>query len=198
MSLFGLSAEGAVLYKTHEPHARPDTDWQTLGGAFIGRVIAATGEEGRTELFALREDGTVSHRTLTERGQPQADWEEIGGGIADAMAALFSSRTGLSLFALGRGGEVLYKRRPLNEEWRPAGREWETLGVASDGLLSAEWVGDEALLLAVVAKDETVRVLVWPTYPDAPRAGWQIVGTVNSLLQARLSEGDAPMVSSRL
>jgi hypothetical protein len=199
VSLFGLSAEGAVLYKAHASDARPETDWQKLGGAFIGRVIAATGEEGRIELFALREDGSVSHRTLSERGQPQADWEEIGGGIAGAMAALFSSRTGLSLFAIGRGGEVLYKRRPLNEEWRPAGREWETLGVASDGLLSAEWVGDEALLLAVVAEDETVRVLVWPTYPYAPpREGWQIVGTVNSLLQARLSKGDAPMVSNRL
>jgi hypothetical protein len=115
------------------------------------------------------------------------------------MAALFSPRTGLSLFALGHGGEVLYKRRPPNEEWRPVGREWERLGVASDGLLSAEWVGDDALLLAVVSEDETVRVLAWSAYPDVPpREGWQIVGTVNSLLQARVSEGEAPTVSDPL
>ena len=199
VSLFGLSPDGAVLYKTHASNTRPETDWQTLGGAFIGRVIAAIGEEGRIELFALSKANSVCHRTLTERGQPQTDWAEIGGGIADTMAALFSSRTGLSLFALGRGGEVLYKRRPLNEEWRPASRQWETLGIASDGLLSAEWVGEEALLLAVVAEDETVRVLAWPTYPDAsPREGWQTVGTVNSLLQARLPEGEVSKVSNRL
>jgi len=186
--LFGLSPEGAVLYKTHAPDARSGDDWQTLGGAFVGRIVAAVGANGAIALFARGEDGSVSHRTLSERGEPQSEWEPIGHGIADSMATLFSFRTGLSLFALGRGGEVLYKRRPLNEEWRPVGREWESLGVASDGLLSAEWVGDEALLLAVVAEDETVRVLAWPGYPDPPPPeGWQIVGTVNSLLQGRVA-----------
>jgi hypothetical protein len=52
---------------------------------------------------------------------------------------------------------------------QPAGREWETFGAASDSLLSAEWVEDEGLLLAVVAEeDETVRVLACSGYPDAP------------------------------
>jgi hypothetical protein len=197
VSLFGLSPEGAVLYKNHAADARPEEGWQTLGGVFIGRVVAAIGATGRIELFAQRDDGSVSHRTLTESGQPQREWESIGGGIAGSMAALFSPRTGLSVFTLGRGGRVLYKRRPPNEERWPASREWENLGVASDGLLSAEWVGEEALLLAVVAEDETVRVLAWLTFPDVPpREGWQIVGTVNSLLQGRLPEGKAPTVSS--
>ena len=188
--LFGLSPEGAVLSKTHAADARPEEDWQTLGGAFIGRVVAATGADGVIELFALSEDGSVFQRILSERGEPTSEWDPIGAGIAGAMAALFSPRTGLSLFALGRGGEVLCKRRPPKEDWRPVGREWESLGVASDGVLSAEWVGDEALLLAVVAADETVRVRAWPGYPDLPPAeGWQRVGTVNSLLQGRLPEG---------
>jgi hypothetical protein len=190
VSLFGLSPEGAVLHTSHAADDRPEEDWQSLGGAFMGRLVAVIGADGVIELFALSADGSVFQRTLRERGDPTSEWEPIGAGIMGAMAALFSPRTGLSLFALGRGGEVLYKRRPPKGDWRPAGREWETLGVASDGLLSAEWVGDEALLLAVVAADETVRVLAWPGYPDLPPAqGWQHVGTVNSLLQGRLLEG---------
>ena len=64
------------------------------------------------------------------------------------------------------------------------------LGTASDGLLSAEWIGEDGLLLAVVAEDETVRTLAWPSYPETapPREGWQVIGTVNSLLQG---EGNA-------
>jgi hypothetical protein len=186
VSLFGLSPDGAVLYKTHSPDAHPDQEWQTLGGVFIGRIIAVPGADERIELFARSEDGLVSHLTLTERGQPQARWERIGGGVEGSMAALFSPRTGLSLFALGRGGEVLYKRRFPGAEWRPGGQEWEQLGVASDGLLSAEWVGEDAVLVAVVAPDETVRALAWSPYPDMPpREGWQILGTVNFLLQGR-------------
>ena len=68
--------------------------------------------------------------------------------------------------------------------------------MASEGLISAEWVGDEGLLLAVVAEDETVRAFTWPDYPEAPppREGWQVIGTVNSLLQGRTLEGEEPTV----
>jgi hypothetical protein len=199
VSLFGLSPEGAVLYKTHATDVRPEADWQTLGGVFVGRVVVATGAEGSIALFTLSGDGTVSHRTLTESGQSQAEWEKIGGGIAGAMAVLFSPRTGLSLFALGRDGSVLHKRRPINHGWQPSGLEWESLGVVSAGLLNAEWVGDEALLLSVVAENETVRVLTWPGYPDLPRPdGWRLIGTVNSLLQGRIPEDNAPTVSDSL
>jgi hypothetical protein len=188
--LFGLSPEGAILYKSHAADARAEEDWQSLGGAFVGSLAAAAGADGVIDLFARSADGSVSHRTLSERGEPKSQWDPIGAGIGGSMAALFSFRTGLSLFALGRGGEVLYKRRPPNEEWQPVGWEWESLGVASDGLLSVEWVGDEAVLLAVVAEDETVHVLAWPGYPDPPPPeDWQLVGTVNSLLQGRLPEG---------
>ena len=189
ISLFGLSPDGAVLHKTHAPDTRPDDDWQTLGGSFVGPVKAVAGADGEIELFATDEDGSVSHRTLADPlgGQPEEEWERIGAGIGGSIAALFSPRTGLSLFALGRGGEVLHKRRPPQEEWEPEGLEWETLGVTSDGTLSAEWVEDDVLLLAVVAEDETVRVLAWPHYPDEPpREGWQVIGTVNSLLQAQI------------
>jgi len=189
VNLFGLSPEGAVLHKSHAPDERPDEDWHTLGGDFVGPVVAATGADEAIELFATSEDGSVFHRALAHprRKQPRGEWERVGDGIGGSIAALFSPRTGLSLFALGRGGEVLHKRRPpRKEQWRPADREWETLGLASGGLLSAEWVGDEGLLLAVVAQDETVRVLAWSAYPEAPPSeGWQIIGTVNSLLQTQ-------------
>jgi hypothetical protein len=164
--------------------------WDTDSlASFVGPVAAAAGADGRIELFARDEDGSVAHRTLDDpqRGQLEEEWERVGGGIGGSIAALFSPRTGLSLFALGRDGEVLHKRRPPQEEWEPEGLEWETLGVASDGTLSAEWVEDGVLLLAVVAEDETVRVLAWPHYPDEPpREGWQVIGTVNSLLQAQI------------
>jgi hypothetical protein len=193
--LFGLARDGAALYKIHAPDAGAGDDWQTLGGAFVGRIAVAAGADGTIELFALSEDGSVFQRTLSERGEPQAEWELIGAGIAGSIAALFSPRTGLSLFALGRGREVLYKRRPPHEEWWPVGREWESLGVASDGLLSAEWVGDEAVLLAVVSEDETVHLFAWPNYPAPAPEGWQVVGSVNSLLQGRISGREAAMTS---
>ncbi len=92
-----------------------------------------------------------------------------------------------------RGGPA--QTPPPQEDWQPEGPEWETLGVASDGTLSAEWVGDGVVLLAVVAEDETVRILAWPRYPDEPpREGWQVVGTVNSLLQAQIPERESATV----
>ena len=194
VSLFGLSPDGAVLHKVHAPGGSPDGEWRTLGGSFAGPVAAAAGADGAVELFARDEDGSVSHRTLDDplRGHAEEEWERVGAGAGGALTALFSPRTGLSLFALGRDGEVLHKRRPPQEDWEPQGREWETLGVASDGTLSAEWVGDGVLLLAVVAPDETVRVLAWPRYPHEPsRGGWQAIGTVNSLLRAQVPRGEA-------
>ena len=193
VGLFGLSPEGAVLYKSHAPDDNPDDDWRTLGGEFVGPVVAAVGADKEIELFATSEEGSVFHRALTDpqEGQPRGEWEYIGEGIGGSLTALFSPRSGLSLFALGRNGEVLHNRRPPQEEWRPAEREWETLGVASEGSLSAQWFADQSVLLVVVAEDETVRILTWPHYPDEPpREGWQIAGTVNSLLQGQIPEGE--------
>ncbi len=127
----------------------------------------------------------MRHFTLPDprKGEQHGEWHGIGTGVEGSLAALFSIRTGLSLFAIGRGGEILYKRRSPEGEWRPKGEEWESLGVASAGLLSAEWIGDEGLLLAAVAEDETVASWPGPDYPDAPpRHDWKLAGTVNSLL----------------
>ena len=193
LSLFGLSPDGAVLQKTHAADGRPAHDWRTLGGEFVGPVVTAVGANGTVELFATSENGSVFHRTLTDprKEQPRGEWTRVGDGTGGSIAALFSPRSCLSLFALGRSGEVLHKRRSPKKEWHPAGRKWEKLGVASDGSLSAEWVGDEVLLLVVVAEDETVRFLAWPDYPDAPpHEGWQVAGTVNSLLQGRIPAGE--------
>jgi hypothetical protein len=198
VGLFGLSPEGAVLYKTYSPGDHPDDDWRTLGGEFAGPVVAAVGAEEGIELFATSEDGAVFHRALADpQGeQHRGEWDYIGEGIVGSLTALSSSRSGLSLFALGHGGEVLHKRRPPQEEWRRA--EWESLGVDSDGTLSAQWVADQSLLLVVTAEDETVRFLAWPHYPEEPpREGWQIAGTVNSLLQGQIPEGEALTVLDR-
>ena len=201
VSLFGLAPDGAVLHKTHAPGDRPDDDWQTLGGSFVGPVRAVAGADGAIELFAIDEDSSVSHRTLADprKGQTDEAWERVGDGVEGPIAALFSPRTGLSLFALGRGGEVLHKRRAPQEGWESAGSAWESLGVASEGTLSAEWVGNEVLLLCVVAEDETVRVLAWPRYPEeGPREGWQTIGTVNSLLRGQLPLDVSPTAPDEL
>jgi hypothetical protein len=150
---------------------------------------------GRIDIFATDGRGTVFHHVF-EAGTAygRGDWCEVGGGVRGALAALASPRGGLGLFATAPDGEVLYKRRPPGEDgWLPAGSEWERLGVAATGPLSAEaWPDGTGLLLAVVAEaDETVWVLPWPDYPEgAPRGGWQSIGTVTSLLQGRLPGED--------
>jgi hypothetical protein len=199
ISLFGLSRDGAVLYKSHTPDVGPDYYWQTLGGDFVGPVTAVVGEDGAIELFAMNEQGSVFYLRLADpQGeQPRGEWEFLGGEIGGSIAALYSPRSGLSVFVLDRGGEILYKRRPPNEEeWQPAGERWDTLGVASAGSLIAEWVGDESLLVAVIAEeDETVRILAWPDYPDVPPPeGWKVIGTLNDVLQGRIPEGEEPTV----
>lgn len=189
VALFGLSGDGDVVFRTHGPDSNAHGDWQSLGGRFAAHPIAVAHAESNLEVFALDERGMVSHRTLTERGDPRGEWTIIGEEITGPLVALSLPRTGVSLFALGRGGRVLHKRRPPNEDWHPRGRDWESLGDATEGLLSAEWVGETGVLLAVLAPDETVRVLAWQNYPDPPRRGWHVEGTVNSLLQGRIREG---------
>jgi hypothetical protein len=202
ISLFGLSPDGAVLSKTHAPNGEgPDEDWQSLGGEFVGHITAATGVDGAIEVFATSEDGSVFHRPLCgpQREQPRAEWERVGDSTSGSIVALSSPRRGLSLFALGREGEVLHKRRPPEkQEWWPADREWESLGIASEGSLGAEWAGDDGLLLTVIGQDETVRILAWPAYPEArPGNGWQTVGSLPSLLQGQIVEGETPPVPDR-
>jgi hypothetical protein len=184
LSLFGLSPDGAVLQATEG-----EREWRALGGRFAGTVTAVAGERGGIELFAADGDGAIFRFSVGDRSEEERsgeEWERVGQDTSGVISALSSPRSGLSLFALGRGGELLHKRRPPDGSWQPA-EDWEKLGVASEGALSAEWMGDESVLLAVVAEDETVRVLAWEGYPDAPAPGeWLTIGTVNSLLQGAI------------
>lgn len=192
--VFGLSPEGAVLYKTKSLDTPSDEEWWSLGGSFVGAITAVPGPDAAIEIFARSDDGSVRHLTLSDhrKGEPHGEWPVIGTGVEGSLAGLFSARTGLSLFATGRRGEILHKRRAAEGKWRPPGGNWERLGVVSEGLISAEWIGDQGLLLAVVAEDETVRVLAWPDYPETPpRHDWKVVGTVNSLLNAEIAAREA-------
>jgi hypothetical protein len=188
LSLFTLGADGAVAHKSWSRDVPSNDQWEPLGGAFVGPLAAAVAPDGRIEIFGLGRDGSVFHRTLNaaEGGRAASDWEVIGEGVGGSLTA-FSSPRGVSVVALGRGGEVLHKLRRGND-WRPAGREWQSLGAAPAGPLSAELVEDDIAVLAVLAEDETVHLLPWRNYPDTPPVdGWQRVGTINSLLDARLS-----------
>jgi hypothetical protein len=190
VAVFGLGDDGTVLYRTDGADPPKDADWHSLGGTFVGSIAAASQGDGVVELFTTDADGTVFHGSFdAAAAEHRGDWQPFGIGARGALAALTSPRDGLSLFALGADGAVFYKRREPGGEWRPGGREWASLGVASDGLLSAEpWAKGKGLLMAVVAADETVRVLPWPDYPEGTaNEGWQVVGTVTSLLQGRVA-----------
>ena len=50
----------------------------------------------------------------------------------------------------------------------------------------------------MIAQDETVRILAWSAYPEArPSNDWQIVGSLTSLLQGQIAEGEASPVPDR-
>jgi hypothetical protein len=186
--LFALDQDGAVSHKTFSRDIPPNDAWEPLGGEFVGSIAAAVGPEGRIEIFGLSRDGVVSHRTLSTEGTGPAasDWQRIGDGVSGSLTA-FTTPRGVSVIALDRDGEVLHKLMRGNE-WRPAGREWQSLGRAPGGPLFAELVEDDVVVLAVLAEDETVHLRPWRNYPDAPpRDDWRSVGTINSLLDARLS-----------
>ncbi len=199
VSLFALDRDGAVAHKSLLPDVPPNDEWETLGGAFVGPIAAAVGLDGRIEIFGLASDGGVFHRTLGAAGCGQAarDWQFIGDGVGGSLTAFSSPRGGVSVVASGRKGEVLHKLR-CDDEWRPAGREWQSLGAAPAGPLSGELVEDDIVVLAVLSENETIQVLPWRNYPDTPPGdGWQCVGTINSLLDARLSLIEPPFDAGR-
>jgi hypothetical protein len=135
----------------------------------------------------------VLHRTLSAAGSGQAltDWQLIGDGVGGSLNA-FTSRRGVSVVAVSRKGEVLHKLLRDNA-WHPAGHKWQALGAAPTGPLSAELVEDDIVVLAVLAEKETIHLLPWRNYPETPAGdAWQTVGTINSLLDARLSLIEAP------
>jgi hypothetical protein len=196
LSLFRLGPDGGVLHKTVSAAARPDDDWQALGGTFVGPIAAAVVNDG-IELVALDSNGRVFHRRLDDAGgrAVPGDWRFIGSGVSGEIAVLSSAQTGLSVFARGREGDILGKRRH-RDRWSPGEEKWDSLGAAPAGSFSAGFVDDDVVVLAVLGPDETVRVLPWRRYPDAPRDDrWRVVGTLDSLLKARMSLIKAPAAS---
>jgi hypothetical protein len=185
--LFTLDRDGGVSHKAFSRDVPQNEEWESLGGEFVGSIAAAVGPDGRIEIFGLSRDGVVSHRTLSAEsaGPAVSDWQRIGDGIGGSLTA-FTTPRGVSVVARDRDGEVLHKLRRGNE-WRPAGREWQSLGAAPAGPLFAELVEDDVVVLAVLAEDESIMLRPWRNYPDAPRDDWRSVGTINSLLESRLS-----------
>ncbi|HET9201195.1 MAG TPA: hypothetical protein VFO84_09530 [Dehalococcoidia bacterium] len=184
LALVGLSEEGAVLYRKVGADGRFE-DWQALGGSFV-RLAAVATAQSSVELFAVDPDGSMFRRAVGGRSA-EADWQPFAEGVVGSPAVVSSPSTGISVFALSRGA-LIHNRRSPEDSWSEA-PDWERLAEQSGSELSAEWVAERNLLLAVVDEDETVRILSWPGYPDADqRKEWQVIGTVNSLLAGHVPD----------
>ena len=190
LHLFAIGADGQVLHQavcadgSYSADAQGDTAWRSIGGRFVAPVVAAVARDS-IELFGLSAEGIVAHMTLTDNSG-MGEWETVGEGIAGSLNAFVSPRDEVGVVAIGRNGEILHQQWPAGTS-KPGARAWGSLGPAPQGTLTADFI-DDVLVLASLADDDTVQAAPWRNYPDqAPKLAWQVLGTLNSLHDARFS-----------
>jgi hypothetical protein len=182
LHVLAVNDAGAVAHLRIAADSRAAARWEALGGKVVPPVVAVPAGDG-IELFALDGEGAVLHRSLT--GAAPRDWRQIGDGGHGSLAAFTTPRGERGLVALGRGGDLLHL--PWSTDPAHAGAaQWRPLGRAPAGALAAEWI-DDAVVLAVLADDETVHAAAWRNYPEPARLEWRTFGTLNELVSARYS-----------
>jgi hypothetical protein len=187
LHLLMVGKDGDVMHRSvgsnAAEHKPGKVHWTSLGGGMVAPVVAAV-DGDRVELFASNAEGAVFHRTL--EAHAQGDWQRIGEGMAGSLNAFKSAGGGIGLVARARNGDVMHL--PWTHQSTRAGSfAWHSLGKAPPGSLSVEGI-DDAIVLAVLADDETVHAAAWRDDPGTKAAlDWKALGTMNALISARYS-----------
>ena len=147
--------------------------WRTIGGRFVGRLLAASGPDGPI-LVGLDQNGAV------HQSRGDGEWRRVAEGVTEDLS-VFASGDGIALVARGRGDEVMY-RSDKDEAW-------QRLGSGPPGRL---WAGATpgGPVFAVLRSDETLAVAVHGG-ASAP-LDWREAGSINDLLDTRLSLAHFP------
>lgn len=187
LHLLMVGKDGDVMHRVIASGAREQeagrARWSSLGGGVVAPVAAAV-DGDRVELFAANAEGAVFHRTLGAHAQ--GEWQRIGEGMAGSLDAFTSARGGIGLVARTRDGDVMHLPW-THESTRAASFAWHSLGKAPPGSLSVEDI-DDAVVLAVLADDETVHAAAWRDDPGTkPALDWKALGTMNALISSRYS-----------
>ncbi len=185
LHLFAVRDDGEVSHRAISPDADPresgHANGRSLGGSVVSPVLATTAGN-RIQLFALSAEGAAFARTALEA----SDWERIGEGLAGDLNAFTTPRGEVCLVARGRSGDIQHLSWSV-EDGTGGGSQWQTIGTAPPGALSAECI-DDVVVLAVLSEDETVHAAPWRDYPEPPpRLEWRNLGTMNELISARYS-----------
>jgi hypothetical protein len=187
LHLLMVGKDGDVMHRSVGSNAAEPgpgkVHWTSLGGGMVSPVVAAV-DGDRVELFASNAEGAVFHRTLGEHAQ--GEWQRIGEGMAGSLNAFTSARGGIGLVARARNADVMHL--PWTHESSRAGSfAWHSLGKAPPGSLAVEGI-DDAVVLAVLADDETVHAAAWRDDPGTkPALDWKALGTMNALISSRYS-----------
>ncbi len=179
-----LDKDGRAMHQVQPTSAGQKVDaWRSLGGSFVAPLAVATRSHA-IDVFGLNAEGQVFHGDLAARHDVK--WERIGDGIAGSLNAFVTQRGGVSIVAVGRDGDIRHL------DWSahaPAcdSSKWNSLGAAPLGALRAE-VFLDVVVLAALADDETVHAASWRQCPELPdRLNWRVLGTIDSLVNARFS-----------
>ncbi len=166
--IFSLDDKGQALTLDKD-----SVDWRTIGGGFVGRLLAVPGPRGPI-LVGLDQHGAV------HQSDGDGEWRRVAEGVAGDLT-IFASDEGVSMAARGGGDEVMY-RSDKDKEWRKLGRgpRGHLLGAATPS----------GPVFAILREDETLVVAV---YDDASTSlDWREAGSINDLLDRRFSLAEFP------
>ena len=108
--IFGVGRDDAMWYRTQ------NTQWQSLGGLFVGSPTAVV-FNGATYVFGIGWDDAVWYRSPTSSG-----WFSLGGHI---ISDLGITTDGTSLYVTGIGRDnAMWARRLTGSTWNG----WQSLG----------------------------------------------------------------------
>jgi hypothetical protein len=152
--------------------------WTVIVAESLSRVTGHVLSDGRLMVWGIDSAG---HMLLTDiRNGAAGTWSRIGDGFVDHEMFVVSDSSGsFTLIALRADRHIVYQR--FSPEGHRDG-DWQSLGVAPDGILVAGRADADTIVMAVISPTDQVYALPWRDYPRplAP-GGWLEIGTVESL-----------------
>jgi hypothetical protein len=131
LNLFTISQIGEVIFTTLEASGSW-SEWQSLGGDFVGSPGVTLNDAGWMEVFARDRMGKVHHAWQTDAAT-WSEWESLGGAIGGDPFVALSSVGRIEVLARSWDG-MLHRIHQLQEGgWS----RWHSLGGPMEGIPTA-------------------------------------------------------------
>ncbi|KAF2963962.1 hypothetical protein GQX73_g9619 [Xylaria multiplex] len=169
LDVVAISAEtGSLLHKYWE--GTRWSDWESLGGSFIGKPAITSWGPDRIDLWALDKDAGLNHKFWD--GFQWHGWEYLGGKFSQTPRVVHWSQGKIDMVGKDLDDNNYYLKSFDGHNWHPSIDGWYDLAgpYGSEPRLVTKVNGQNFLYLFGVDVDNEIRMQIWSGYEWQPSA----------------------------